>query len=198
MPLPAAGHNRTRNTYHESNRQRKRALEGTNLTEDRPSCRDTVAEHHEPRFRERIQWAARRRALESLGIVEPKTRLAEIKLAKEELDEEENTVLHAMGAQVLGADHRSYAPYGLHAAVENAILNRQKVHEKELLAAEPLGQRILELQHEQEDLLDTVWLATSPVQIKQLWSRVAEILDQQPTALQQHAFALEPVPDNDA
>jgi hypothetical protein len=82
-------------------------------------------------------------------------------------------------------------------AVDNAIRDRQAVHEKELLALDSLGQKILGLQLEQEDLLDTVWLATSPVQIKQLWSRVGEILNQQPTALQQHALALEPIPDND-
>ena len=56
------------------------------------------------------------------------------------------------------------------------IQTRQRLHEKDLLAAEPLGRRILELRLEQENLLDTVWLATSEAQIKQLWSQVNEML----------------------
>jgi len=94
--------------------------------------------------------------------------------------------------------HYSDSTYALQSAVDNAIRDRQAVHQKELLALDPLGQKILELQLEQDDLLDTVWLATSPVQIKQLWGRVAEILNQQPTALQQHALTMEPVRDSDS
>lgn len=157
---------------------------------------ETLCAKEDPLFRERLREAARQRAVASLGIAEQHARLAEIKLAKEALDQEHDTLVHAMGGQVLGDAHSSYAPYGLKSAVENAICERAKVHERELLAAEPLGRRILQLELEQDDLLDTVWLATSPVQIKQLWTRVSEILDQQPTALQQHALALQPLPDD--
>ena len=107
-------------------------------------------------------------------------------------------MLRTTAVKVTGLDHSSYASYGLQTAVDNAIRVRQSVHEKELLAADPLGRQILELQREQEDLLDTVWLATSPVQIKQLWTRVAEILHQQPSNLQKHALSLEPIVDDDA
>ena len=112
--------------------------------------------------------------------------------------ERERTLIRTMAAKVVKAEHHPDATYLQQAAIDNAVRDRQKVHETELLAADPLGRKILELQLEQEDLLDTVWLATSPVQIKQLWSRVAEILHQQPTALQQHALSLEPLTDESA
>ena len=157
---------------------------------------DALCAERDPGLRERIRLAARQRAVESLGIAESQTRLAEIKNTKEALDAEESTLMRTMAAKVVRMECHTDGTYMQRTAIDNAIRDRQKVHEKELLAADPLGQQILELQLEQEDLLDTVWLATSPVQIKQLWSRVAEILHQQPTALQKHALSLEPVTDD--
>ncbi|MBX3435797.1 MAG: hypothetical protein KF847_20965 [Pirellulales bacterium] len=73
-----------------------------------------------------------------------------------------------------------------------ARARRRGVHEQELLAADPLGQKILALELEREELLDTVWLATSRAQVKELWGRVLELLQQPPTALQAEALKIEP------
>jgi hypothetical protein len=159
---------------------------------------DALCAEHDPAFHERTRIAARQRAIESLGIAEPQKRLAEIKNAKDALEAEERTVYRTMVSQVIKTDGLPDAVYLQQTAIDRAIRDRQKVHEKELLAADPLGRQILQLQLEQEDLLDTVWLATSPVQIKQLWNRVAEILNQKPTTLQQHALSLEPVTEKGA
>jgi hypothetical protein len=51
-----------------------------------------------------------------------------------------------------------------------------------------LGQKIQKLKREQEELLDTVWIATSPVQIAKLWSRVVELLGDSLTDLQQETL----------
>ena len=40
--------------------------------------------------------------------------------------------------------------------------------------------------------LDTVWLAASPTQIKQLWTKVGELLGDEPTTLERDALAIEP------
>jgi hypothetical protein len=159
---------------------------------------DALCAERDPGFCERIRITARQRAVESLGIAQSHSRLAEIKNTREALDSEERTLIRTMAAKVVTTGYHPDATYLQQNAVDNAIRDRQSVHEKELLAADPLGQQILELQVEQEDLLDTVWLATSPVQIKHLWTRVAEILHQQPTALQKHALTLEPVPADGA
>ena len=74
--------------------------------------------------------------------------------------------------------------------VDNAVARRQAVHEEELLAETEPGLRILKLRQEKENLLDTVWLATSSKQIKELWSKVAEILGDEQTPLQQDALAI--------
>ena len=65
-----------------------------------------------------------------------------------------------------------------------AIARRQAAHQEEMLADDPVGREVARLGAEKESLLDTVWLAASPAQIKQLWSRVAELLGDEPTALE--------------
>jgi hypothetical protein len=153
---------------------------------------ETLCAENEPGFRERIRMAARQRAVESLGIAQSQTRLDEIEATKKALDSERQTLMRNMAHHVMKTEcHESM--YSQESAINGAIRDRQRVHEKELLAAEPLGRRILELQRDQEELLDTVWLATSPMQVKQLWNRVAEVLNQKPTTLQQDALSLEPM-----
>ena len=76
--------------------------------------------------------------------------------------------------------------------VDNAVNRRQAVHEDELLAESEIGQRILKLREEKDNLLDTVWLATSPKQIKELWSKVADLLGDDQTQLQRDALAIVP------
>jgi hypothetical protein len=61
--------------------------------------------------------------------------------------------------------------------------------EEELLAETPLGQQILKLRAEKEALLDTVWLATSSSQIRDLWSRVSVVLGEEETPLQRQILS---------
>ena len=158
---------------------------------------DTLCAQRDPGYQERVRATARQRALESLGIAQAQARVEEIERTTDLIRHEMNQLVDQM-ADTIGRPRTSVGYYDHRPAIEKAIRDRQKVHEKEIFATDPLGLRILELQLEQEDLLDTVWLATSPLQIKQLWSRVGEILNQQPTALQQHALALPPYTDDPA
>lgn len=82
-------------------------------------------------------------------------------------------------------------PFGVRAAVTG----RSTVHERELLDRHPLGRQVLHLEQEKEELLDTVWLATSPSQIKQLWAKFAEVLQWDPPELQKQALAIAAVSD---
>ena len=44
-----------------------------------------------------------------------------------------------------------------------------------------------------DNLLDTVWLATSSSQIKELWGQVNALLEIKPTALEEKALKIAPV-----
>ena len=74
--------------------------------------------------------------------------------------------------------------------VDRAVARRQTVHEDDLLLQSELGRQIVRLRQEKDNLLDTVWLATSPASIKSLWEKVGELLDDQPSPLQREALAI--------
>ena len=98
------------------------------------------------------------------------------------------------GVTVEDLDDGSY--YGRYSNdVDQAIDKRKVVIEDELLAQTDLGRQILKLRAERESLLDAIWLATSPRQVKDLWSKVAELLGDEPTQLERDALAIPPVAD---
>ena len=80
----------------------------------------------------------------------------------------------------------------LRSSINSAVQKRQAVHEDELLADHPVGRDVLKLRAEEENLLDVVWLASSPSQIKQLWAKVAALLGDEPSALEREALAIGP------
>ena len=73
-----------------------------------------------------------------------------------------------------------------------ALSKRQAAHQEQLLADDPIGHEIARLETEHDGLLDTIWLATSPAQIRSLWSKVSELLGDEPTRLEREALAIEP------
>ena len=150
----------------------------------------------DPNFFDRIDRQSRQRALESLGLAEHQAELDEIERQKESLQRRQKQLHKAMLARVRGvqpSDLDDCCYYHHDSEVDAAIRKRQDVHEDELLDESELGQQVLRLRGEKEELLDVVWLASSPKQIKQLWSKVAELLGDQQTQLQRDALAIEPV-----
>lgn len=156
-----------------------------------------------PGYMQEITVDAKQQAYKSLGLAEMNDELDELEQTRKELDKKVGEVVRKQLAIVRGKQvedveavhmHHSRHSYLMH-EVENAVKARQKLIEKELLERDETGRRILKLRHEKEELLDTVWLATSSSQIKELWGTVAAILNQEPTELQKEAMSIEPVED---
>ncbi len=82
------------------------------------------------------------------------------------------------------------------AEVQNAVTLRADALEADILAESDLGKQVLVLREEKDNLLDTVWLATSSSQIKELWEQVNALLEAEPTALEQKALKIQPM-DNE-
>ena len=145
----------------------------------------------DPNLLDRVHREARERALASLGLSEMQQELDGVEQQKSALDKRERQIQRAMLAHVRGVLD-DYHSYRYDHEVDNAVNRRQAVHEDELLAEGEIGQRILKLREEKDNLLDTVWLATSPKQIKELWSKVADLLGDDQTQLQRDALAIVP------
>jgi hypothetical protein len=148
-----------------------------------------------PTFLEEIDKNARKRAVESLGLTETRNRVEKLEEQRKLIDREKMELYRQMHARIVGKSveeihaHHHCEPYEVAAAVNRRAL----VHRREFLTATDVGRQVLELEREKEELLDTVWLATSGAQIKQLWAKVTDILQQQPTPFQQKALEIEAV-----
>ena len=150
---------------------------------------------------DRIARAARDHAITSLGLAEAHADLEAIRAEEATLARRKRLAQRAMIATLRSvpldevADPivvRYGSDLGLPQEAAEAIARRQAAHHDELLAADDAGRAILRLAAEKEHLLDTVWLAVSPAQIKQLWAKVGELLGDEPTRLERDALAITP------
>ncbi len=147
---------------------------------------------------EQVNKAARERALDSLGIGTLHKRAEHLKQQKSSLEEKESKTYREIAAKLRGISVREVTDsrYGIQSEISEAVAERQTLHEDELLAESEAGREILSLRSEKENLLDTVWLATSGKQIKDLWEKVDSILGNTQTELQRKAMEIPPVEED--
>jgi hypothetical protein len=152
----------------------------------------------DPGLKERLADEARQRALVSLGVAELQAihdrTDKEIATLQEQQYELIKLMLVALGGTPTAANSYN-SEYELSQRLEAAIKRRKQVIMEELLQQSDQGRRILALENEKANLLDTVWIATSPAQIRTLWTKLAEILSDEPTPLQREALTIPPVTD---
>jgi hypothetical protein len=148
----------------------------------------------DPNFLSRIEEQAQQRARESLGLARLQAERDTIDVQKEELEERAKEIDRQMLAVVRRVPVEEVSDsyyYGHpHADIATAIAKRRAVHEDELLAENELGKQVLRLRQEKDSLLDTVWLATSPLHIRALWQKVIDLLGDEQTALQKEALGI--------
>lgn len=147
----------------------------------------------DPGFSERIREQAEQAARKSLGLQAMHDELEAANTEISRLKQRNEAIAKEMWSTVTGKPSgEGGSSYRASFEVESSLRRRRLVHEKELMSAHPLGSKILRLQHEKEELLDTVWLATSSAQIKELWKRFADVLKWEPPTLQQKAMEIDP------
>ncbi len=154
-----------------------------------------------PALFDRVAREAHTQALASLGLAETHADLESIRaeeatLARRKKQAQRLAVATLRGQPIDEVGDSFHVRYGSDLGLPNevaeAIARRQAAHLDQLLADDPIGREIARLETEKDRLLDTVWLACSPTQIKQLWTRVGELLGDEPTALERDALAIEP------
>ena len=148
---------------------------------------------------DRIARDARQQAIASLGLAAPYADLEAARFEERETARMKKLAQRSLLAALRSVrldevpDHISVGSgddLGLPREVAEAIARRQAVYQEQFLAADPAGKAILQLEAEKEGLLDTVWLAVSPAQIKQLWAKVGNLLGDDQTALQRDALTI--------
>lgn len=154
---------------------------------------EALLEKSNPHYLREVTAAAHKQAASKLGIEELLNELDRLEREVTRIRGEEQATIRQLMATIRGADVKSVSvPYGWREEVDRAIKTTQQAIEKDLLAADALGRQVLKLRREEEELLDTVWLATSPQQVRSLWQSVAELLASEVTPLQQQALSTPP------
>ena len=163
---------------------------------------EALVAKQDPMLLQRVNEQARKKAYESLGVAAQQDELDRLDAQKEEIEKRQHRLLAEQSAIINGTSvdlelekGRHYSYY--HDDVLNkAVAARAQAHESEILAESELGRQILSTRAEKENLLDTVWLATSSTQIKQLWEQVNALLGVTPTPLEEKALKIPPVQEN--
>ena len=156
-----------------------------------------------PALFDRARRDAHGQALQSLGLAGPYGELEAVQAEEAALARRKKRAQRAMIAALKGIPVKEVPDnfavrYGtelpLPAEAAEAISRRQAAHQERLLADDPVGMRVAALEAEKDNLLDTIWLATSPDQIRTLWKQVGLLLGDEPTGLEREALAIEPGP----
>ena len=138
--------------------------------------------------RNEIRKASRRRVLDTFEIREGVNHIQSLDEKINKLNNEKEAHVSEVTDQLQKLGFKF--GYGVDAYRDlNAFLVSQaESYEREVMLCTEFGRKIIRLKDEQDQLLDTVWLATSPNQIKRLWTEMASLLGEQPTELQQQAL----------
>ena len=137
-----------------------------------------------PQFMPDLRQQAKRKALAALKIDKLTDESDKLESTINELKSKQDALEKKIYLAASGNDEVPRHVYGLRTETDKVVAQRQTIIEDELLADSSLGLQFLKLRREKEELLDTIWLATSNRQIRDLWSRVSEVLSEESTPLQ--------------
>lgn len=136
---------------------------------------------------ESIDEKAKQAAVAELGIEKEHSRYEKAGLQIRTLTKQREDLEAEMFTILFEDDSESH--YYYKSRVNREIETRQKSHEEKLLSETEFGQEIANLQNEKENLLDTVWLATSPRQVTQLWEKLSHLIGEGSTEFQKEILA---------
>ncbi len=158
-----------------------------------------------PALFDRVRREAHAEALRSLGLADPYAELEAVQAEEAALARRKKQAQRTMLAALRGLPPdevpdnfgiRYGAELPLPAEAAEAIARRQAAHQDGLLADDPVGREVARLGAEKDSLLDTIWLAISPSQIRALWSKVSELLGEEPTRLEREALSIAPAKED--
>ena len=156
---------------------------------------ETLVAKQDPTLLQRVEQEARDKAYASLGIDAQRKELEELQKQKENIEKRERRLRAEQRAVLRGTtveEELEQSYYRSDGVIENAVSARARALESEILTQSGLGKQVLALREEKDNLLDTVWLATSSSQIKELWEQVNALLGVTPTALEETALKITP------
>jgi len=157
---------------------------------------ETLVAKQDPTFLQRVEQEARHTAYQSLGIDAQRRELEELQKQRDQIEKRERRLRAEQRSVLRGTtveEELEQTYYRQDGVVENAVNSRARAVESDILGQSELGKQVMALREEKDNLLDTVWLATSTSQIKELWEHANALLGVTPTGLEERALKIPPV-----
>ena len=155
---------------------------------------ETVYREEGTDLRTSMKQEAEKRALKRLGLDDYMKQYgaleAQLKSLREQRDKLSDEIAKPFAAG--REEGRYYRDHG-HDLIRTVINKEVAEAQKKILQESEVGRKILRLEREREELTDTIWLATSPVQIRSLWKDFTALVTEEPTELQTQAMTYDPV-----
>ena len=156
---------------------------------------DTLYQREGKELRQTIRQEAEARAAKRLGLDDYLKQYNQLDAQRDEIIDQMTTIANEAAKRFAKYKDTRY-PHCEHTRIELLIEVEADLVEKEILQESEVGQKILQLEREREELTDTIWLATSSVQIRSLWKDFSAMVAEEPTELQKQALTYEPVDDS--
>ena len=135
---------------------------------------------------------ARNQAIKSLDLEKYVTQHTDWEAQLEKLRKDKSELIEKTAKRFKDNDIPAHRYTSGDDLIEKVIREEAKIFEEEILKETDTGRTILQLKREREELLDTVWLATSPVQIRDLWKDFTTFVCDKPTQMQKIAMTYVP------
>jgi len=141
----------------------------------------------DPELFRSLKEKAHQAALSRLGVVDA---YEDIQTLKKKIEEQESLLKENQASLLskLTGEAKGYS-YCTENNIEGVVRRYLDEEEEALMRKNPLGAEVLKLEEEKDSLLDTVWLATSSRQVRDLWQRVSDLLGDETTDIQKEIFA---------
>lgn len=140
-----------------------------------------------PELFQKISEKAKAAAIKTAKIEGQISRADEIDLEIKRLDSERDKLLGTAYSTLFGKD--SWRSYSVRSDIDSRIAELQLYEKEALMQESEIGRQVASLMAEKESLLDTVWLATSPRQVTDLWQKALKLLGEETTAFQQEILS---------
>lgn len=138
-----------------------------------------------------IKAKARAQAIAALGLTQAIEDLDALELQLTKLNEKRSKLEHKT-LELLNIDISRNYNRNPRQAIDAKIASASVSYEKTLIDAHPKLMKINELKAEKDNLLQTIWIATSNTQVKQMFDYLNALLGTKPTAFEQMAQKIPP------
>lgn len=141
----------------------------------------------DPALFKEAEVVARTTAIDSLGISDDLDQIEQLKSQIETLENQKRDKGVSIIERLSGepAMKGYYSEYEFRNSLDNLLKTHIQKKLKDFLQASPLGREVAKLESEKENLMDTIWLATSSRQMSDMWTKVLKLLAEESTAFQQ-------------